>query len=201
MRRRQHAFTITELLVVLVVAGVLLTLAAPALRNFIKLQRLKSANALLVTDMQFARSEAVARNQYMRVAFANSSSLTCYTLYTITPTAPRSTRCDCRLGVGSACPNPALATEVRTVQHLFSDSVYVIPRPGVFQDSAFAFDHVSGGIVSIPSDADGTPLGLYTIAAFVDAVSNPLQMYTRISAAGRPSVCAPSSGAVGAPAC
>ncbi|MBL0296209.1 MAG: hypothetical protein IPQ21_03190 [Betaproteobacteria bacterium] len=61
--------TLVELMVVVAVVAIVLTLAAPSFRDFILLQRLKGINAQLVTDLQFARSEAVARGTLMRVQF------------------------------------------------------------------------------------------------------------------------------------
>ncbi len=62
--RRQPAsrgLTLIETMVVIAVLGILLALAAPSFRDFIATQRLKGAANELVSDMVYARSEALAR--------------------------------------------------------------------------------------------------------------------------------------------
>lgn len=192
--RPARGFTLVELLIVIAVAGVLVTLAAPSLRDFILLQRLKSVNAQLVTDLQYARSEAVARNQYARLIFLRNETLSCYVIFT---SPANSTRCDCRLAPGSRCASPM--QEIRTVQLLESDSVRVGPQLGIGQSAAFAFDHVSGGIVTIPSDDFSTPLNEYRIHASI--IGSARGLITAVGRAGRSTVCSPDGQIAGVPAC
>lgn len=196
LRCRQRAFTLIELMVAIAVAAILVALAAPALRDFILMQRLKAINAQLVTDLQFARSEAAARNEYVRINFRIRSSgdamMTCYSIYT-SPLG-NNTRCDCRLGVGQACAAPQ--REIRTVQ--FPNDGKVLVRPVVGQDTAIAFDHVSGGLFTAPADVDPSPAESFSIHAYID---DSRVLRTVLNRSGRPSVCAPSSASVGAPPC
>lgn len=195
-RQRSTGLTLPELLVGLIVVGVLAVLVTPNLTTFIRVQRLKSINAQLVTDLQFARSEAVARNQYARISFRSStgtSGMTCYTIYTA---AANDVRCNCLSGIGSACTGTAV--EIRTVRYPRSDFVLVSPQGGLGQDTAFAYDHVAGGIVSIPSDDDDSPLDGYSVQTLID--SNRI-LRNRISRAGRISVCSAGTVNLGAPPC
>jgi len=195
-RQRTAGLTLPELLVGLIVAGVLAVLVAPNLTTFIRVQRLKSINAQLVTDLQFARSEAVARNQYARISFRNSTGangVTCYSIYT----APGSdTRCNCLNGAGAACSGTAV--EIRTVRYPRSDFVTVGPQSGIGQDNAFAYDHVAGGIVSIPTDDDDAPLNGYSVQAQMDS-SRILR--NQISRAGRITTCSAGTVNLGPPPC
>jgi type IV fimbrial biogenesis protein FimT len=189
--RRARGLTLIELLVVIGLTGVLIALGAPSLRDFILLQRLKSVNAQLVTDLAFARSEAVARGQFMRLVFRNDASKTCYTIFT---SPDNTTRCDCLLGVGSACSGDM--REVRTVQLPLSDTVQLRLPAG--QLNGFAFDHVSGGIMTIPSDFPSTPMNVFQTLVSID--TNRI-LRTSVGRTGRITVCAPVSTTVGAPAC
>ncbi|MFN0160374.1 MAG: GspH/FimT family pseudopilin [Burkholderiales bacterium] len=54
----RHGFTIIELLIVIVVIGVLMTIAAPQLRQMIISNQVRSVTADLVNDLAVARSEA-----------------------------------------------------------------------------------------------------------------------------------------------
>ncbi|HRC39206.1 MAG TPA: prepilin-type N-terminal cleavage/methylation domain-containing protein, partial [Rubrivivax sp.] len=48
----QAAFTLVELMIAIAVVAVVLVLAAPSFRELIEMQRLRSVNAQLVTDLQ-----------------------------------------------------------------------------------------------------------------------------------------------------
>lgn len=60
--RASWGFTLVELMVTITVLGVLLGIALPAFRDFILDQRVKNASFELNTTLQYARSEAVKRN-------------------------------------------------------------------------------------------------------------------------------------------
>jgi type IV fimbrial biogenesis protein FimT len=62
MRRRLTGFTLTELLAVLGIMGVLAVLGAPSFTNLISSNRTKSAASDLQVALVKARSEAVKRN-------------------------------------------------------------------------------------------------------------------------------------------
>lgn len=60
-------FTLLELLVTLVVAGILLSIGVPSFGNFIQGQRVKTAASELSYALLFARSEAIKRNDQVTV--------------------------------------------------------------------------------------------------------------------------------------
>jgi prepilin-type N-terminal cleavage/methylation domain-containing protein len=190
---RQRAFTLIELLVAVAIAAIVLLLVAPSVSDYINVKRLQSINAALVTDLQYARSEAVSRNTYLRLVFGSSSAMTCYTLYTLKPGADAGDRCNCLAGPGAACDS--MAVEVRTVQVPSSLTVKVLIPSGV--DPAFAFDNVTGGLLSIPTDKFPKPKAELTIDTTLDSART---LRTTISGVGRPTVCATAAD-LGAPAC
>lgn len=61
--KRQPGFTLIELLIAVSVMAVILTTAVPALGNFIAQQRMTAAANQLVSHLNYARHEAVFRNQ------------------------------------------------------------------------------------------------------------------------------------------
>jgi type IV fimbrial biogenesis protein FimT len=61
-RHDQRGFTLVELVVVILMVGVLATIAAPLFRDFIIQQSIRNAAFELMADLTFARSEAVKRN-------------------------------------------------------------------------------------------------------------------------------------------
>ena len=196
MRRAGRGFTLPELLLVVVVAGILLTIGLPSFREMILMQRLRGINSQLVTDLQFARAEAAARNQWARVAFERNDTVSCYTIYTSAGITD-SDRCDCRLGVGAACTDTR--SEVRTVQVPSEDGVQLqVVLDADNNELAFAFDHVTGRILSVPVDDNPRSLPAFRIDASIDA--NRV-MRTEVGQVGRVNVCAPASTTVGAPPC
>ncbi|ODV02153.1 MAG: hypothetical protein ABT20_15145 [Rubrivivax sp. SCN 70-15] len=192
--KRQRAFTLLELMIVVVLVAIVLTLAAPSFYDFIKVQRLKGVNAQLVTDLQYARSEAVSRGIYMRVVFGADSSMTCYTMYTLKLGSDAGVRCDCLLGAGAACTDSD-ATEIRTVQVPASSSVRISTVAGV--DPAIGFDNVTGGLITIPKDTFSSPSPDFVIDTGIDAARI---LRTTLGSTGRPTVCGTSAN-LGAPLC
>ena len=58
----QGGFNLIEVLVTLTVLGLLITLGAPSLSEWLQNQRIRSAAEAIVNGMQVARGEAIKRN-------------------------------------------------------------------------------------------------------------------------------------------
>jgi len=65
--RRRSGFTIIELMIVLVVIGVMVSLALPSMGDLVVRMRLKTAASDLHYSLAFARSEAIKRNAGMQI--------------------------------------------------------------------------------------------------------------------------------------
>ncbi len=182
--KKAWGFTMIELMIGLAILGVLVALAAPSLREIILMQRLRGVNAQLVTDMQYARAEAAARGRYARVALGSNASQTCYVIYTANNSG---SRCDCTLGAGAACPAGNGRQEIRTVSVDRSSGVSLAWPAG--QDPAFGFDHITGGLISVPTDSSVAPLERVRIDALID---DNRQLRNTILQTGRITVCAPN---------
>lgn len=65
---RQQGFTLIEVLMVIVIIGVFMALAAPSFRTYTASQRVKTASFDLYASLVFARSEAIKRRQTVTVA-------------------------------------------------------------------------------------------------------------------------------------
>ncbi|MBK1614169.1 pilus assembly protein FimT [Rubrivivax gelatinosus] len=195
-RRRPNprGLTLIELLVVVALLGTVLALGAPSLFDYIRVQRLKSISAQLTTDLQFARSRAVGRDLYSFVLFPSGSTLRCYTLYELPPTADSMTeRCDCSRGPGAACEG-TVGTEVRTVVLPAADGVHMAISG---RNRGFGFDPVTGGLITNKTDKLPVPLDEIVIDTVLDSTRT---LRTTIGRAGRPTICGIGNG-LGVPAC
>jgi len=67
-RRRMHGFTLTELMIVVTVFGVLVGLALPNYNQFVRNQRVKTASFEVFSSLMQARSEAITRNASVTMA-------------------------------------------------------------------------------------------------------------------------------------
>ena len=191
---RCRGFTLIELMVVVGLVVVLIALAAPSARRVIDVQRVNSINAQLVTDLQFARSEAASRNAHVRTTFNWDATQTCYSIYTYNVSVSGDlTRCNC-LQV-PAC-TAAGSVEIKTVRIPLDLGVHV--RPASALDREFAFEPLTGALFTVTTDFPGAPLTLFGMVTFMDL---PRSLRTTVSLTGRPTVCAPAGSKMSAPAC
>jgi type IV fimbrial biogenesis protein FimT len=71
--RRTSGFTIIELMIVIVIVGVMVSLAGPNVRDLIVRVRLKTAASDLHASLTLARSEAIKRNAGMQIVPVNAA--------------------------------------------------------------------------------------------------------------------------------
>jgi Tfp pilus assembly protein FimT len=185
-RVRATAFTVIELMTVLIVIGVVITLVAPSMRGMMARQRVEGVNAELLTDLRLARSEVTQRSGLstdVAITFGGNADVSCYTLHAVVAGVV----CDCTRVPGSAClPAVAEKVEIKTVQLARAGGVGV------------AASSPSGSrIVFSP------PQGLAAPGDLVIDVQEPVggQLRTSISALGVPAVCSPGGTIRGVSSC
>jgi type IV fimbrial biogenesis protein FimT len=198
-----RGFTLVELMVAIAVIAILVTLAAPSFYNFILVQRLKGINAQLVTDMQFARSEATSRFergaggnvdvQIIVSPAASGATMSCYSIYIDNSADPRF-KCDCTQPPGMRCVQ-ASTQEIRTVQIPTSLGVRLaLPNR---QASDFAYVSTNGairiGLVDFVADSPD-----FIVESSIDTTR---KLRTTIGLSGRPSVCSPGGAISGSTPC
>ena len=194
----RRGLTIIELMVVVGVVGVLAALAAPSLRDFMARQRVAAINAELVTDLQYARSEAVSRGLQMRVQFRENETMTCYTIHTFGLALGN---CNCLQPLGTACPSIAGLTEIKTTQVLKSTSVTVRP-PGAFPYNYLVFTE-QRGLANWRGHAGDLADYVSNWEDFQVTVQSSIsgKLRTAVNLVGRPQVCSPDASMNGAPIC
>lgn len=196
-KRVRRGFTLIELMVVVGIAALIMTLAAPSFTSLIEMQKLRGVSAQLVTDMQFARSEAISRNTVVRIDFRVNSAMSCYSMYTAPLIQGSQGRCNCTLGPGNACTGLANRVEVRTLQVPVSTGVTIRPLPEQLRNS-FGFDPTTGGIVSNPNDLGPTAIDDFRIDVYLD---DARKLRTWLERSGRAAVCSPAGSGMTEASC
>jgi prepilin-type N-terminal cleavage/methylation domain-containing protein len=197
--------TLIELMVVIALVAVVLTLVAPSFTRMIEMQRLRGVHDQLMTDIQFARSEAARLGTPVHIFVRNNSfgsSEACYTIFSDTTRArPWSQPCDCRYAAGQECKDsPATTTALRTVRvplaHKINFSVVSNPFSNLWR---MAYDPATGAM----SPAAGMDLNALQPDRFEvhTSLDSPRKLAAIVSYSGRPTTCAPSGSAVKVPAC
>lgn len=69
-----NGFTLLELIVTITIAGILVTLAAAGMENFVQSNRLTTTTNELLTDLNVARSEAIKRGLNMGVCTSTTGT-------------------------------------------------------------------------------------------------------------------------------
>jgi type IV fimbrial biogenesis protein FimT len=201
-RRRRDGFTLIELMVGLTVLGVLLLVAAPGVRDMLAMQRLKSTHAQIVTDLQFARAEAVASGSEVNFYVMPQTAVrdACYIIFHHIGrnygANGASGSCNCRLPAGSRCTE-AGTRELRTVIIPRSRGVRVA-TPIDLPSPSMAFNPVNGAMVLVVNEA-GLGSGVdFKVDSIVDAARS-LRVVVGLS--GRPTVCRPAGSTMPEPDC
>jgi type IV fimbrial biogenesis protein FimT len=110
-RTDQSGFTIIELMVVVIIAAILLVVAAPAFNDMLERRRLEGQANELVTDLSYAKSEAVQRNRNVFLR-THPTSNTCY-IVAVMPDPPAG---NCSCAATPRCTGGP--TELKTVELL-----------------------------------------------------------------------------------
>lgn len=129
---RQDGVSLVETGVVLTVLLVLASLAAPPFAAFADRQRLEGAAAELAADLQYVRSEAVARNQPLRLSVYSASTGSCYLIHT-------GARADCTCDANSPAQCTGDAQLLKTVQWQAGNPLVLSANVG-----SMLFDPVQG---------------------------------------------------------
>lgn len=186
LRMRRRGVTLIELLIAVVVIGIVVALAGPSLYDFILLQRLKGVTAQVLTDLQFARAEAAARNLPVRVRVSSSTGSSCYVVYT-----GNANTCNClNTPVCGAASN-----EIRTVRVAAEQKVRIVTP---MSPPEFAYNPATGAMLYAATDEEDGGTVDFVINTTIDTAR---ALSTRVRMSGRPGICAPAGSRVREPAC
>src|SRR5438309_2859572 len=114
----QRGITLIEACMVLAISAVLIGAAVPGLQGVIDARRVNGAASQLATDLQAVRTEAVLRNQPVRLSFYSRADATCWVVHT-----GSAAQCACDAPGAAVCGGGA--TAIKTVQWPSRDHVRV----------------------------------------------------------------------------
>ncbi len=170
----QRGLTLIELLTSLTLMAILATMAAPGLHALVQQRRLDGAVQTYLSQLHWARLQAVAMNQPVHIGFGESRTGSCYIFYT-------GERDGCRCGsAGSPCADGAsilLSTELPQANGVSVDST----------NMGISVDGLRGTV---------TPTFTATFTA-----RSGLVIRASTSIMGRTRACGPSPGTPGWPTC
>lgn len=183
-RSRQTGITLLELMVTLAVLGIVISIALPAMGDFIEKRRLVGATEEVYGHLQFVRSEAVKQSTDMRVSL--NAAQWCL------GTRSGANDCDCTVGdqsLANACAISMAGTNVLT--RVMGGDFPQITMAHTFTGNRVTFNGVRGVV-------DG---GLGTVT-----LSSPSgwQLNITTNILGRVRICDPGTGSTivgGYPAC
>ncbi len=113
-----HGFSLIELCITTTVAVLLVASAVPSLQGLLDRQRLQGAAARLATDVQQVRTDAVARNDALRLSFYSAAWGSCWVVHT-----GLREQCSCRETGAAQCTGGA--KQLKTVALAAEDRVAV----------------------------------------------------------------------------
>ena len=179
VHRNHQGFTVVELMVVVAIAAVLATIAAPSFQSVFDRQRVRSAGSNLNTDIQYARSEAVRRNAAVTVSLSATTTPWCYGV--VSGTAA----CDC---------TTAGSCDLKTVSGADFANVSMTLAGG----NGFTIDPRQGQVSAIAGGGSGA---VTTAITFSSTTTTAAQVQSQLNALGRVLQCAPGGTLTGYPAC
>ena len=172
----QRGLTLIETAIVVVVTAIVAATVAPSLAGFIDARRLDGAATRLATDIQFVRSEAIARNRSLRLSFhTTANASTCWVIHT-GPAA----QCECGDSGAAVCNGGAAA--IKTV---------VLPAGERVNLAANV-----GSIVFDPLHGTSTPTGTLRLLA-----PGGRAIHHVVNVVGRVRSCSPGAAVPGYRAC
>ena len=174
---KQRGFTLIESLIAIATAGVIATVALPEFARWVDQQRLNDAAQQLLADLQLVRTEAVARQQGLRLSVLPLPTGSCYVLHTGAAGA-----CTCADGDSGPAVCRGDASEVKTVRWS--------------SDLQIRLTATAPSVLFDPVDGTSTPTTTFE-------VTNRLGQSLRhvVNVMGRTRTCSPSGRLLGYPTC
>ena len=154
-----HGITLVEAMVTLAILSIVAGTAMPSFQSMIARQRLEGVAVQLATDLQYARTETVARNEPLRLSFWSDEGGSCYAIHT-----GSHAQCSCSGAAPAVCSGDAV--EIKTV--------YVPAAQQVTVQANVA------SILYDPRHGTSTPAGTARVAGAPGAINHVVNVMGRV---------------------
>ena len=171
----QRGITLIEACIVLAVTAIVAGSAAPSMQSLIDARRLEGAATQLATDIQFVRSEAVARNEALRLSVHAAPAGSCYVIHT-----GNADQCGCADAGPAQCSGDA--QQIKTVTIATAERV--------------ALQANVASVLFDPLHGTSTPTGTLRVTG-----ANGRAIHHVINVMGRVRSCSPQAAVPGYRAC
>lgn len=167
--------TLLEMCVVMAISSVVVGATMPGLQGFVESRRLNGVASQLVTDIQYVRTEAVARNRALRLTLHTLADPPCYVVH-----SGSAAQCSCGPSGPAVCTGGA--EEIKTVHLPPAEHIALLANVG-----SVLFDPLHG---------TSTPTGTLRLVG-----SRGLEIRHVINIMGRVRSCSPLALVSGYRAC
>ncbi len=172
--RLQRGVTLIESAVALTIGAIALSTVAPSFQGLVARKRLEGVAAQLATDLQFVRTESVARNMPVRISFFADGNGSCYLIHT-----GAKAQCSCASAQTASCSGGAERIK----------AVYLPGAEGVAAQAS------TGSILFDPLHGTSTPAGTARVTGTPGAVHHIVNVMGRVRS------CSPAPALPGYRAC
>ena len=173
--RDSCGFTLIELMVAVTIVAIFAAIGIPSFSGLIDRYRLKGAADALHAEVQFARTEAIRRNQEVYLVFGTGTG-SCW-------------------GIGTAADSTCEAADIRNR----TTGAFATDFPGVRIDSVTVNGQAGAGFGFTPRQGTTTAAGEVRIT--VGSVRSGLRLRVVTGLLGLPRTCSPAGTVAGYPAC
>lgn len=181
----RRGVTLTELMVTIVIAVLILSFAAPSFMDQIERQRLLAVKDELVAALHLTRMETLSRDARGFVKPGSSTEVTCYVfgINSLTTNTPPET-CDCTQADGSVCSDPG--AKLLGVVRVPRSTGVTLSRLSDDAPEFVYFNRATGSLEVIANDlGDAVPVDY----GFRLRGSRGGEIRVDMSVGGRPSTC------------
>ncbi len=173
-QRAQRGVTLIEAAVALTIVAIGVSTVAPSFQDLVARKRLEGVAAQLATDLQYVRTEAVARNEPVRISFHTATGGSCYVIHT-----GARAQCACSGPAPAVCSGAAV--QIKTVYLATAQQVGVAASA-----NSILFDPLHG---------TSTPTGTARVTGPQGAIHHVVNVMGRVRS------CSPGSALPGYRAC
>lgn len=154
LSHKQRGMSLIELLIALTILGILMAISVPAFQGTVERRKLVGAAESLFAGLQYARSEAIKRNETVRFQVSTGANW-CFGVHDVAGTV-----CDCNADaclVGGVSRN-VTSTDYDNIQMIAGGVIEFDPRQGI-PDATAIYTFRVGGAGGNERDVIVNPIG------------------------------------------